>query len=74
MKAKVFLIVARDGSYRVTKRPPYLDRGEICLRLGVTIPDACFQAPSIDVLVDVPADRVRAPEALVEVEDAEAGG
>jgi hypothetical protein len=73
MKAKVFLIVRRDGDYRVTKRPPFLDRGEICLRLGVTIPDACFQAPAIDVQVEVPADRVRAPEVVVDIEDAEAG-
>jgi len=73
MKAKVFLIVRRDGNYRVTKRPPYLDRGEICLRLGVTIPDACFQAPAIDVAVEVTEDRVRPPEAAVDVEDAEAG-
>lgn len=74
MRCKVFLIVDRAGNYRVTKRPPDLDRGEICLRLGVSIPDACFQAPAIDVEVQVPEDRVRLPEALVEVEDAEAGG
>ena len=74
MKARVFLIVDRTGGYRVTKRPPFLDRGEICLRLAVTIPDGCFQAPAIDVAVDVPVERVRPPEALVEIEDAEAGG
>ena len=73
MKAKVFLILDRTGGYRVTKRAPYLDRGEICLRLAVSIPDGCFQAPAVDVAVDVPEDRVRAPEARVTVEDAEAG-
>jgi hypothetical protein len=73
MKARVFLIMNRAGGYRVTKRPPYLDRGEVCLRLAVTIPDACFTSPVIDVAVDVPPDQVQRAECAVDLEIAEAG-
>jgi hypothetical protein len=73
MIAKVFLIVDRDGNARMTKRSPYLDRGEIALRLTVNIPNACFTAPIVDVVLDVPADRVETPQATIEIVSAEAG-
>lgn len=73
MRCRVFLIVNREGGHRVTKRPPWIDRGEICLRLNVTIPDACFTAPMIDVGVEVPVDQVQPATASIDVEAAEAG-
>lgn len=73
MKTKCFLIMDRDGAVRLTRRTPYLTRGEIALHLTVTIPDACFAAPTIPVALDVPADQIRPAEARVEVEQGEAG-
>jgi hypothetical protein len=73
MQARLYLVLDRQGHYRLTKRAPYIARGEICLRVAVNIPDACFAAPLVDVTLDVQADRVRPAEAEIVVEEAEAG-
>lgn len=66
MKDKVFLVADSWGVLKLTKREPVLNRGEVAVRLTVTIPDAVFKNPIVDVSVDVPDDRVIEPIAEVE--------
>jgi hypothetical protein len=68
MRTKAFLILDQFGHVRATKRTPILGRGEIAVRLAVSIPDQCFQAPVVDVVLDVPPDRLLTPSASVTVE------
>lgn len=66
MKTKVFLIADAWGVVRLTKREPALNRGEVAVRLTVTIPDAVFKNPIVDASVEVAEDRVIAPSVEVE--------
>lgn len=68
MKDKVYLVADPYGVLRMTKREPSLNRGEVAVRVTVTVPDGVFKQPIIGVVVDVPEDRVIEPVAEVVVD------
>jgi len=69
MRDRVYIITDSVGVLRMTKREPTLNRGEVAVRLSVTIADECFRNPILDAAVDVPPDQTILAEADVDVED-----
>lgn len=56
MKDSVFLIVAKKGVVRMSKRAPVLKGGEVSIRLAVSVPDGWFNmaVPKADVSLPEP--------------------
>jgi hypothetical protein len=66
MKTTIYIIATRNGIERMTKRSPYLGRGEIGVALKITIPDAAFTSPLIRAELDVQDEHVIQPTLTVE--------
>jgi hypothetical protein len=66
MKQTIFIVADRNGISRLTKRVPFLGRGEIGVCLKVTIPDAAFTSPLIHAELDVLDEHVMQPTVTLE--------
>ena len=70
-----YIVMNDCGIQRMTKRPGKLARGEISVRVRLSVPESCFEEPAIMADIDVPEEAVRRPVVEVEVpavvEDAE---
>ena len=70
MKQTVYIIASKSGIERLTKRHPFLGRGEIGVKLTVTIPDAAFSSPLIAAALDVEDEHVIQPTVTIEPHEA----
>lgn len=54
MKETIYLVVSRDKVERMTKRVPELNRGELPIKIDVTVAPKAFAAPTIsqEIYVD----------------------
>lgn len=66
MKDSVYIVSDAWGVQKMTRREPVLSRGEVAVRVTITVPDNCFKNPIINAALDVPEDRVIEPRAEVE--------
>ncbi len=53
MRETIFLVVTRRGIDRMTKRMPQLAKGEIPVKLSVTVEDSAFREPVLEREVTV---------------------
>jgi hypothetical protein len=66
MKTTVYIVANRQGVARLTKRAPFLDRGELGVAVKLSIPDECFKNPLLTVELDVPEGHVMQPTVTLE--------
>lgn len=69
MKDACYLVLSEYGIERMTKRQGSLKRGEVAVRVSVSIADRCFAEPAIAAHIDVPAAAVIHPQVDVHVEE-----
>lgn len=65
-----FIVMSEYGIQRMTKRQGKLARGEIAVRIRLTVPESAFAEPAITADIDVPETAIIRPEIRVEFEDA----
>lgn len=71
MKDHCFVVLSEYGIQRMTKRPGTLKRGEIAVKVALTIPDKCFVEPDVTVSIDIPETAVIRPDVTVQVVEPE---
>lgn len=54
LKFSLHLILSSDGSCRMTRQAPHLNRDERVLHLDVTVPRAMFETPTMRAAIVVP--------------------
>lgn len=69
MKDTCYLVMSEYGIARMTKRAGSLKRGEVSVRIRLTIPDKCFAEPSIDADIVIPESAIIRPDVTVALED-----
>jgi hypothetical protein len=69
MKDEVYIVLTSTGATRMTKRPPYLSRSEVGVRIKITVPDNAFRSPILTVDLEVPDSHVVQP--TIEVQTVE---
>lgn len=62
-----FIVMSKYGIDRLTKRKGSLKRGEISVKVHISVPESCFAEPDISVEIDVPESAVIKPKASVTV-------
>lgn len=62
-----YIVMSQYGIQRMTKRPGKLGRGEVSVRVRLTIPTKVFEEPMFSAMVTVPESVVLRPGASVEV-------
>lgn len=55
----LFLIFAKDGSARMTRRAPQLTRNERSMYLDIKIPDKIFETPSLRAEISIPSPEAK---------------
>lgn len=68
-----YIVMSKYGIQRMTKRPGKLGRGEVAVRVRLTIPEKVFEEPIFSAIVTVPESAVLRPDATVEVVEPEGG-
>ncbi len=68
MKDTCYIVLSEFGIERMTKRQGSLKRGEVAVRLSVTISDKAFAEPAVSVAVQIPDNAIIHPIVNVEVE------
>lgn len=66
MKDEIYIVLNASGAARMTKRPPYLERSEIAVRVRIAVPDSAFRSPIIAVDLNVPDTAIAQP--MIELE------
>lgn len=69
MRDVCYIVLSEHGIQRMTKRQGGLKRGEVAVRIGITVPDSCLADPTIAAEVVVPASAVMHPDVTVVVEE-----
>lgn len=70
MKDTCYLVLDEYGIQRMTKRQGSLKRGEVAVRIAVSIADKCFVEPAISANITIPESAVIVPTVDVAVMDA----
>ena len=70
MKDTVYITCVARGALRMTKRLPFLNRGEIAVQLRISIPDGCFKSPILGASLHVTEQQVIQPTVEIEALDA----
>lgn len=60
-----FIVMSAYGIERMTKRKGTLKRGEIAIRVRVTVPESCFAEPDVAATIEVPESAVIKPSVEV---------
>lgn len=68
IKDSCFLVMSEYGIQRMTKRGGGLKRGEISVKVALTVPADCFAEPQVSVSIDVPDAAIIRPQVDVTVE------
>lgn len=69
MKDTIFLTCNRSGIVSMRKNAPYLNRGEIAVKLTLTVPSAIFESYIPSVEVSIPESAVIRPSVEVMIEE-----
>lgn len=69
MRDSCYIVLSEYGIERMTKRSGALKRGEISVRVSLTVPDKCFTDPPIDAEIVVPENAIIRPTVAVEVHE-----
>ncbi|GLT03062.1 hypothetical protein GCM10007897_45050 [Sphingobium jiangsuense] len=69
-----YIVMSQYGIQRMTKRPGKLARGEVSVRVRLTLPESVFDEPAFSAHVSVPESAVIKREADVEVVAPDGGG
>lgn len=70
MKDTCYLVLDEWGIQRMTKRQGALKRGEVAVRVAVSIADKCFAEPAISANIVIPESAVIHPVVEITVQDA----
>lgn len=68
MEDLCYLVLSEYGIERMTKRQGTLKRGEVSVRVSVSIHDKHFAEPTVSARIDVPDSAVIQPQVTVEAE------
>jgi hypothetical protein len=68
MKDTCHLVLSVDGIKRMTKGAGSLQRGEVSVKIAVSIADICFGTPTVSASIDIPESAVIHPRVDVQVE------
>lgn len=64
-----FLVMSAYGIERMTKRKGTLKRGEVSVRIRLSVPEECFSDPDFSAVIEVPESAVIRPKVDVEVQE-----
>lgn len=70
MRDDCFIVLSEYGIERMTKRQGSLKRGEVSVRVSVTINDSAFVDPPISASIVIPDNAIIHPRVDVQVADA----
>lgn len=63
-----YLVMSAYGIVRMTKRKGSLRRGEIAVKVRLSVPEKCFDDPDVMVDIVVPESAAILPDVTVEVD------
>lgn len=66
MKDVCYLVLKKTGVVRMVKKPPALDKGEVAVKVNVSISDSVFAAPFAECDMHVPDEAVEKPRPKVD--------
>jgi len=67
-----YIVMSEYGIQRMTKRQGQLKRGEIGIKVRISVPESCFAEPDVSVVVNVPESAIVHPKVEVEALPADA--
>lgn len=68
MKDTCHLTISKRGIVRMTKGAPSLSRGELAVKVAVSMSDAHFAEPAVSASIEIPDSAIIRPAVSVEVE------
>lgn len=71
MKDTCFIVLSESGIERMTRRQGSLKRGEVAVKVAVSIADACFNSPAVSASIEIPESAVIRPRVSMTVENQE---
>jgi len=66
-----FVVMSQYGIERMTKKKGSLKRGEISVKIRLSVPVSVLAEPTISAVVAVPESAINRPDVIVEPIDAE---
>ena len=69
MKDSCYIVLSEYGIERMTKRQASLKRGEVAVRISLTVSDKAFAEPAITAQITIPDTAIIRPDVDVVVDD-----
>lgn len=59
MRVSAWLVIAKNGSVKVTKKTPAVPANSISMQLQLNLPDALFSKPKLIASIEIPQESVK---------------